>query len=125
MHTRNFSGKYCMFFTVTDKLPEKNEIVLHSDQGWQYQHKDFQNALAEHGIIQSMSRKRNCLDNSVMENFFGLMKSELLYSREFKSMQEFKEELEKYIDWYNYKRIKIKLKGMSPVQFRTYYLENL
>ena len=92
-------------FAITDKAPAGNKILLHSDQGWQYQHKDYQNALAQHGIIQSMSRKGNCLDNSVMENFFGIMKSELLYSREFKSMQEFKEELEKYIDWYNKKNI--------------------
>ena len=98
-------------FAITDKAPAGNKILLHSDQGWQYQHKDYQNALAQHGIIQSMSRKGNCLDNSVMENFFGIMKSELLYSREFKSMQEFKEELEKYIDWYNKKRIKMKLNG--------------
>ncbi len=112
-------------FAITDKAPAGNKILLHSDQGWQYQHKDYQNALAQHGIIQSMSRKGNCLDNSVMENFFGIMKSELLYSREFKSMQEFKEELEQYIDWYNKKRIKMKLNGMSPVQYRAHYEENL
>lgn len=112
-------------FTITDKLPEKNEIVLHSDQEWQYQHKNYQNALAEHGIIQSMFRKGNCLDNAVMENFFGLMKSELLYTREFKSMQEFKKELDEYIDWYNNKRIKSRLKGMSPVLYRAHYFENL
>jgi putative transposase len=112
-------------FAITDKVPAGNKILLHSDQGWQYQHKDYQNALAQHGIIQSMSRKGNCLDNSVIENFFGLMKSELLYNKEFKSMQEFKEELEQYIDWYNNKRIKIKLNGMSPVQYRAHYIENL
>ena len=67
-----------------------------------------------------MSRKGNCLDNSIMENFFGLLKSELLYLREFKSIEEFKIELEKYIDYYNNKRIKGKLKGMSPVQYRTH-----
>lgn len=65
-----------------------------------------------------MSRKGNCLDNSIMENFFGLLKSELLYLREFKSMDEFKMELIKYIDYYNNKRIKSKLKGLSPVQYR-------
>ena len=65
-----------------------------------------------------MSRKGNCLDNSVMENFFGLLKSELLYLREFESMDEFKIELIKYIDYYNNKRIKSKLKGLSPVQYR-------
>ena len=65
-----------------------------------------------------MSRKGNCLDNAVMENFFGLLKSELLYLREFESFEEFKEELEKYIYYYNHHRIKGKLKGLSPVQYR-------
>ena len=65
-----------------------------------------------------MSRKGNCLDNAVMENFFGLLKSELLYLREFESIEEFREELEKYIYYYNHHRIKGKLKGLSPVQYR-------
>ena len=65
-----------------------------------------------------MSRKGNCLDNAVMENFFGLLKSELIYLREFESFEEFKEELEKYIYYYNHQRIKGKLKGLSPVQYR-------
>lgn len=65
-----------------------------------------------------MSRKGNCLDNAVMENFFGLLKSGLLYLQEFHSMEEFQIELEKYMDYYNNKRIKAKLKGLSPVQYR-------
>ena len=100
----------------TEKYYEKT--ILHSDQGWQYQHKQYQKRLQEKGIRQSMSRKGNCLDNSVMENFFGLLKSELLYLREFSSIEEFRVELEKYIDYYNNKRIKNKLKGLSPVQYR-------
>ena len=92
--------------------------TLHSNQGWQYQHKQYQMRLKQKGIRQSMSRKGNCLDNSIMENFFGLLKSELLYLREFESMDEFKMELIKYIDYYNNKRIKSKLKGLSPVQYR-------
>ncbi|MGG3926599.1 IS3 family transposase, partial [Metabacillus fastidiosus] len=74
--------------------------------------------LKEHHIAQSMSRKGNCLDNAVMENFFGLLKSELLYLQEFESMEHFILELENYIDYYNHRRIKGKLKGMSPVQYR-------
>lgn len=102
-----------------ERLPDKvDNLVFHSDQGWQYQHKFYQKKLADKGIQQSMSRKGNCLDNSVMENFFGLLKSELLYLREFRSMDEFKEELIKYIDYYNNVRIKSKLKGLSPVQYR-------
>lgn len=100
------------------KIPDNTKLILHSDQGWQYQHKQYQERLKRKGIQQSMSRKGNCLDNSIMENFFGLLKSELLYLREFKSIEEFRMELEKYIDYYNNKRIKEKLKGLSPVQYR-------
>ena len=64
--------------------------------------------MEKHGIKQSMSRKGNCLDNSVMENFFGLMKSELLYANDYKSMEQFKKDLKEYVDWYNNKRIKMK-----------------
>ncbi|MBS5066904.1 MULTISPECIES: IS3 family transposase, partial [Veillonella] len=70
--------------------------------------------------IQSMSRKGNCLDNSVMENFFGLLKSELLYLEESTSYEDFINKLKDYIDYYNTKRIKLKLKGMSPVEYRTH-----
>ena len=101
-----------------EKIPDNTGLVFHSDQGWQYQHKMYQYRLKEKGIRQSMSRKGNCLDNAVMENFFGLLKSELLYLREFESFEEFKEELEKYIYYYNHQRIKGKLKGLSPVQYR-------
>ena len=100
------------------RIPDNTGLILHSDQGWQYQHKKYQHRLEEKGIRQSMSRKGNCLDNAVMENFFGLLKSELLYLREFESFEEFREELEKYIYYYNYQRIKGKLKGLSPVQYR-------
>lgn len=101
-----------------EKIPDNTNLIFHSDQGWQYQHKQYQMRLKQKGIRQSMSRKGNCLDNSIMENFFGLLKSELLYLREFESMDEFKIELIKYIDYYNNKRIKSKLKGLSPVQYR-------
>lgn len=100
------------------KIPDNTNLIFHSDQGWQYQHKKYQKRLKDKGIRQSMSRKGNCYDNSVMENFFGILKSELLYIRTFSSIDEFKTELEKYIWYYNNKRIKIKLKGLSPVQYR-------
>lgn len=100
------------------KISDNTNLIFHSDQGWQYQHKLYQQRLKEKGIRQSMSRKGNCLDNSVMENFFGLLKSELLYLRKFESMEEFRVELEEYINYYNNKRIKSKLKGLSPVQYR-------
>ena len=100
------------------KIPDNTNLIFHSDQGWQYQHKTYQKRLKDKGIRQSMSRKGNCLDNAIMENFFGLLKSELLYLQKFDSMEEFRLELEKYIDYYNNKRIKAKLKGLSPVQYR-------
>ena len=102
------------------KVKETKGIIFHSDQGWQYQHAYYQKTLKNHGIIQSMSRKGNCLDNSVMENFFGLLKSELLYLQEFKSLEDFEKKLHEYIYYYNNKRIKLKLKGMSPVEYRTH-----
>ncbi|MBQ5589137.1 MAG: IS3 family transposase, partial [Anaerotignum sp.] len=70
------------------------------------------------GIRQSMSRKGNCLDNAVMENFFGLLKTELFYLQEFESMNHFKQELIEYLDYYNNRRIKAKLKGLPPAIHR-------
>ena len=93
-------------------------LILHSDQGWHYQHAAYQKMLKSKGIAQSMSRKGNCLDNAAMENFFGLLKSELLYLQKFSSIEEFEKELECYIYYYNNVRIKQKLKGLSPVQYR-------
>ena len=101
------------------KIPDNTGLVLHSDQGWQYQMKKYQDLLKQKGIKQSMSRKGNCLDNAVAENFFGLLKSELLYLHKFDSMLHFKMELEEYLYYYNNKRMKIKLQGLSPVQYRT------
>lgn len=97
--------------------------ILHSDQGWQYQHKQYQKLLKDHSIKQSMSRKSNCLDNAVIENFFGLVKSELLYMKEFDSMDQFKAELIEYLDYYNDRRIKAKLKGLPPAVHRKQALE--
>ncbi len=83
-----------------------------------YQHVAYQKALKDKGIVQSMSRKGNCFDNAIMENFFGIMKTELLYQKEFDSINQFKCELKKYIH-YNNERIKLRLKGKPPVQYRT------
>ena len=99
-------------------LPDNTGLMLHSDQGWHYQHKQYRRMLAEKGIKQSMSRKGNCYDNSVMENFFGHLKSELLYLQEFESVDHFKQELIEYIDYYNNKRIKARLKGLPPALHR-------
>ena len=101
-----------------ETIPEGTGLILHSDQGWQYQHKQYQRMLESKGIRQSMSRKSNCLDNAVMENFFGLLKSELRYLQKFDSLEHFKSELIDYLDYYNNRRIKLKLKGLTPAQHR-------
>ena len=101
-----------------ETIPDNTSLILHSDQGWQYQHKRFQYLLKKKGIRQSMSRKGNCLDNAVMENFFGLLKSELLYLQNFESVEHFITELTEYLDYYNNRRIKVKLKGLPPVLHR-------
>ena len=92
--------------------------IFHSDQGWAYQLKQYTSKLEKEGITQSMSRKGNCLDNSPMENFFGILKQEMYYGEEFKNYDELKSKIEKYIKWYNEDRIKTKLNGMSPVMYR-------
>lgn len=101
-----------------EHIPDDTTLILHSDQGWQYQHKQYQRMLVEKGIRQSMSRKGNCLDNAVMENFFGLLKSELLYLQKFESMDHFKKELVEYLDYYDNRCIKAKLKGLPPAIHR-------
>lgn len=103
------------------KVKNTEGMIMHSDQGWHYQHLRYQQILKDHGVIQSMSRKGNCLDNAMMENFFGLMKTELLYLHEWESVDQFEEALRAYIHYYNYDRIKLRLKGKSPVQYRTLY----
>ena len=101
-----------------ETIPDGTGVILHSDQGWQYQHRHYQRMLRKKGIRQSMSRKGNCLDNAVAENFFGLLKSELLYLQKFDSLEHFKQELVDYLDYYNNRRIKAKLKGLPPALHR-------
>ncbi len=102
------------------KIPNNTNLILHSDQGWQYQMKQYQYLLKKKGIRQSMSRKGNCLDNACAENFFGILKSELYYikEKEYKNIKELEKDIIEYIEYYNNRRIKSKLKGMSPVQYR-------
>ena len=92
--------------------------TFHSDQGWGYQMKAYVHTLQEHRIFQSMSRKGNCHDNSVMENFFGIMKQEMYYGEVYYSYNELKEAIDTYIEYYNKQRIKEKLGWMSPVEYR-------
>ena len=107
-----------MLEQVFQVIPIGASPILHSDQGWHYQHKQYRRMLEGKGIRQSMSRKGNCLDNAVMENFFGIMKQEMYYGNTFYSFDELKETIEKYIKYYNEKRIKEKLGWTSPVQYQ-------
>ena len=115
----NLEQVYDMLDKAFARFDSLDGLILHSDQGWQYQHYGYRKRLEEHGIIQSMSRKGNCLDNAMAENFFGIMKSELLYAENFESSEAFIKALDEYIDYYNNKRIKSRLIGKSPVQYRT------
>ena len=107
-----------MIERATSKLEQHEKPIVNSDQGWQYQNKTYQNQLKSRGLLQSMSRRGNCLDNAVAENFFGILKSEMYHKETFGIAEELIENIKEYIDYYNNKRIKLKLKGLSPIQYR-------
>jgi transposase InsO family protein len=102
-----------------NKLTSQARPVLHSDQGWQYQMPAYKRLLQAHAVTQSMSRKGNCLDNAAMESFFGTLKTEFFYLSKFTCLDQLQKGLARYIHYYNHHRIKLKLKGLSPVQYRT------
>lgn len=106
------------------KIPNNTNLILHSDQGWQYQMKQYQHLLKQKGITQSMSRKGNCLDNAIIENFFGILKSELFYLKKYNSIIQLKEEIQDYIYYYNNQRIKSRLNKMSPIKYRAHHYQN-
>ena len=119
-----FNQVVMMLKKAFKKIPNNTNLTLHSDQGWQYQMKQYQHLLKEKGIMQSMSRKGNCLDNAIIENFFGTLKSELFYLKKFKSVDQLKKEINEYINYYNNERIKSNLNKMSPIQYRAHYYQN-
>ena len=108
-----------MLEKALSKLPKNCRPILHSDQGWQYQMKEYQFRLRQSRIRQSMSRKGNCLDNAAMESFFAILKSEMFYQKKYTSIDTLKKDIVNYIYYYNNDRIKQKLSGLSPVQYRT------
>ena len=121
------------FYQINDMLnkafknnPDIHDLILHSDQGWQYQHYGYQKTLSDHSIIQSMSRKGNSLDNGLMENFFGLLKTEMFYNQEhlYKNTDELIRAIDEYINYYNNERIKARLKGLTPIEYRNQALIN-
>ena len=116
----NFEQTKDMLNKAFSRFPDVNGLIFHSDQGWQYQMQSYHAMLKEKGIIQSMSRKGNCLDNSPMENFFGKMKNEMFYGFEysFESLEQLKKEMEDYIYYYNNERITVGLKGLTQTAVR-------
>ena len=103
-----------------DRFPSVKGLIMHSDQGWQYQHTIYRNELQKHGVVQSMSRKGNCYDNCIMETFFGRLKNEMFYGfeKEYTSFESFSRAIDEYIDYYNNRRIQAKTKWMPPSKFR-------
>jgi putative transposase len=117
----DFKSVISMLGKALKKTDKTESLLLHSDQGWQYQMKQYQYLLQQNGITQSMSRKGNCLDNAVIENFFGILKSELYYLKKYASILQLKKEISEYIHYYNNDRIKLNLNGMSPIQYRAHH----
>jgi transposase InsO family protein len=109
--------------TAVIQYPALKGAIFYTDQGWQYQHYNVQTLLRNNGIKQSMSKKGNCLDNAFMENFFGLMKTEMFYGEEetFSSLEEFIQAMNDYIAYFNSKRIQVKLGGLTPLEYRNQY----
>lgn len=101
------------------KLGHHDRPILHSDQGWQYQMAAYRRMLEQRAVVQSMSRKGNCYDNAAMESFFGTLKAEFFRLNEFASIDHLQAGIERYIHYYNHNRIRLKLKGLSPVKYRT------
>ena len=118
--TADFNQTKQMIDSAFKQFDDLNGLIFHSDQGWQYQMKSYKKWLKDKGILQSFSRKGNCMDNSLMENFFGLMKNEMFYGEEatFETLDDLKEAMEEYIRYYNEERISLKRKGLTPLQFR-------
>lgn len=124
-HSPKFQLVEQMLQKAVDQLKKgqqkQNQLILHSDQGWQYRMNLYKQLLEKHNIKQSMSRKGNCYDNAVIENFFGLLKSECFYSQKFENIEQLEAEIHQYIAYYNHERIKLKLGGLSPVEYRTQF----
>lgn len=115
----SFAMVHSMLASAIRKLRPGERPIVHSDQGWQYRMRAYQEKLTEHGLVQSMSRKGNCHDNAAMESFFSLVKTEFFYLSEFKSAKQLRRGLTAYIRYYNEHRIKMQLGGLSPVAYRT------
>lgn len=118
-----FNMVSAMLEKAFNRLRPGDKPVLHSDQGWQYRMPEYRRRLEERAITQSMSRRGNCLDNAAIESFFGTLKSEFYYLNEFRNVEELQTGIDNYIRYYNHDRIKVKLRGLSPVEYRTRFAQ--
>lgn len=109
---------------VEQESPEQG-LIVHTDQGFQYQHSSWRSLINTVDGVQSMSRKGNCYDNAVMENFFGHLKSEMYHGESFTDLDAFRQAIDDYITWYNNERLQKRLKGLAPMQYRNQTLERL
>lgn len=114
----NLAQQEEMLAMLMEAKPEGAAPVLHSDMGWQYQHETYVEALRENGFVQSMSRKGDCIDNGATEQVFGHLKDEFFRGRDWDDFESFKRDLEAYIDHWNNVRRQVKLKGLTPAEFR-------
>ena len=125
--TPDFEQTKRMLSKAFNENTKLDGLIFHSDQGWQYQMKYYKQMLLKKQIKQSFSRKGNCMDNSLMENFFGIIKNEMFYGHEeeFETIDDLRLAIENYIKWYNEERINVKRKGLSPLQYRQQSFLNL
>lgn len=112
-----------MLSEAIERLDKTDKPIIHSDQGWHYRHEAYRKLIKDNGLTQSMSRKGNCLDNAVAENFFALLKTEMYHGQSYNSVDELLTNIEEYIEYCNTKRIKLKLKGLTPVEYRSQVLQ--
>ena len=119
----NLAQQQEMLQILMEAKPEGAEPILHSDMGWQYQHETYIRTLADNGFIQSMSRKGNCIDNGATEQVFGHLKDEFFRGRDWQTFESFKADLDAYITHWNTTRRQVKLKGLTPAEYRDQALQ--
>ena len=119
----NLAQQQEMLQILMEAKPAGVEPILHSDMGWQYQHETYISTLADNGFIQSMSRKGNCIDNGATEQVFGHIKDEFFRGQDWQTFESFKADLDTYITHWNTTRRQVKLKGLTPAEYRDQALQ--
>ena len=106
------------------KLVPGQRPILHSDQGWHYQMPDYRKMLSDQDVVQSMSRKGNCLDNASMESFFAVLKTECFHKQKFADMDALKKTINEFIRYYNTQRISNVLGGLTPLEYKVKHTQS-